>query len=37
MIDIEHLSDDELQKLADKYQKVREECDSRSRRRNKQL
>jgi low affinity Fe/Cu permease len=33
MIDIEHLSDDELQKLADKYQKVREECDSRSRRR----
>lgn len=32
MIDIEHLSDDELQKLADKYQKVREECDSRSRR-----
>ncbi|MGH9514226.1 MAG: low affinity iron permease family protein [Terriglobales bacterium] len=35
MIDIEHLSDDELQKLADKYQKVREECDSRSRRRNK--
>ena len=35
MIDIEHLSDDELQKLADKYQKVREECDSRSRRREK--
>ncbi|HZQ24539.1 MAG TPA: low affinity iron permease family protein [Terriglobales bacterium] len=33
MIDIEHLSDDELQKLADKYQKVREECDNRSRRR----
>src|SRR4051812_29709528 len=33
MIDIEHLSDDELQKLADKYQKVREECDSRGRRR----
>ncbi len=33
MIDIEHLSDDELQKLADKYQKVREECDSRSKRR----
>jgi low affinity Fe/Cu permease len=32
MIDIEHLSDDELQKLADKYQKVREECDQRSRR-----
>jgi low affinity Fe/Cu permease len=32
MIDIEHLSDDELQRLADKYQKVREECDSRSRR-----
>ena len=35
MIDIEHLSDDELQKLADKYQKVREECDSRSKRRKK--
>ena len=33
MIDIEHLSDEELQKLADKYQKVREECDSRSQRR----
>ena len=33
MIDIEHLSDDELQKLADKYQKVREECDNRSQRR----
>jgi low affinity Fe/Cu permease len=32
MIDIEHLSDDELQKLADKYQKVREECDNRTRR-----
>ena len=32
MIDIEHLSDDELQKLAGKYQKVREECDHRSRR-----
>lgn len=35
MIDIEHLSDDELQKLADKYQKVREECDSRTRRKQK--
>jgi low affinity Fe/Cu permease len=33
MIDIEHLSDDELQKLADKYQKVREECETRTRRR----
>jgi low affinity Fe/Cu permease len=33
MIDIEHLSDDELQNLADKYQKVREECDTRIRRR----
>lgn len=32
MIDIEHLSDSELQRLADKYQKVREECDERSRR-----
>ena len=37
MIDIEHLSDDELQKLADKYQKVREECDSRSKRRKKEI
>jgi low affinity Fe/Cu permease len=36
MIDIEHLSDDELQRLADKYQKVREECDSRSSRRKKE-
>jgi len=35
MIDIEHLSDNELQKLADKYQKVREECDNRSQRRKK--
>jgi low affinity Fe/Cu permease len=33
MIDIEHLSDDELQKIADKYQKVREECETRTRRR----
>ena len=32
MIDIEHLSDPELQKLADKYQKVREECDIRRKR-----
>jgi low affinity Fe/Cu permease len=32
MIDIEHLSDGELQKLADKYQKVREECEVRSKR-----
>jgi low affinity Fe/Cu permease len=32
MIDIEHLSDEELQKLADKYQKVREECEIRSKR-----
>ena len=29
MIDIEHLSDEELQKLADRYQRVREECDQR--------
>jgi low affinity Fe/Cu permease len=33
MIGIEHLSDDELQKFADKYQKVRVEWDNRSRRR----
>ena len=33
MIDIEHLSDEELQKLADKYQKIRKECDSRSQQR----
>jgi low affinity Fe/Cu permease len=32
MIDIEHLSDPELQKLADKYQRVREECDNRRQR-----
>jgi low affinity Fe/Cu permease len=32
MIDIEHLSDEELQRLAEKYQKVREECDIRSQR-----
>ena len=36
MIDIEHLSDEELQKLADKYQKVREDCDTRSKRRKKE-
>jgi len=33
MMDIEHLSDNELEKIADKYQKVREECETRSRRR----
>ena len=32
MIDIEHLSDEELQRLADKYQRIRAECDVRSRR-----
>jgi len=32
MIDIEHLSDDELQTLADKYQRVREECANRRKR-----
>jgi hypothetical protein len=32
MIDIENLSDEELQKLADKYQKVREECEIRNKR-----
>jgi low affinity Fe/Cu permease len=32
MIDIEHLSDEELQKLSNKFQKVREECDNRSKR-----
>src|SRR5215468_11242066 len=32
MIDIEDLSDEELQRLADKYQKFREECDVRTRR-----
>lgn len=36
MIDIEHLSDDELQKLAGKYQRVREECDNRSRHRKRE-
>ena len=34
MIDIEHLSDSELQQLADKYQRVREEGEVRSRRGN---
>ena len=34
MIDIEHLSDSELARLADRYQKVREECDVRRRRSN---
>jgi hypothetical protein len=28
MIDIENLSDVELQQLADKYQKIREDCDT---------
>lgn len=32
MIDIEHLSDEKLQRLADKYQKVREECEIRDKR-----
>jgi len=32
MINIENLSDEELQKLADKYQKVREECEIRNKR-----
>ena len=32
MIDIEHLSDAELQTLADRYQRVREECDNRRKR-----
>jgi len=32
MIDIEHLSDAELQTLADKYQRVREEYDNRRKR-----
>ena len=32
MIDIEHLSDAELQKLANKYQKLREECEVRGKR-----
>jgi low affinity Fe/Cu permease len=35
MIDIEHLSDEELQRLADRYQKVREECDTRRTREKK--
>jgi low affinity Fe/Cu permease len=33
MIDIEHLSDAELEKLAQRYQRVREECDNRSKKR----
>jgi low affinity Fe/Cu permease len=35
MIDIEHLSDEELQKLANKYQRVREECENRTTKREK--
>jgi low affinity Fe/Cu permease len=31
MIDIEHLSDAELEKLAHKYQRVREECEHRGK------
>jgi low affinity Fe/Cu permease len=31
MIDIEHLSDAELEKLAQRYQRVREECENRSK------
>jgi low affinity Fe/Cu permease len=33
MIDIEHLSDSELEKLAEKYERVRSECDTRHKRR----
>lgn len=33
MIDIEHLPDSELQKLSDRYQKVREERENRAKRR----
>ena len=32
MIDIEHLSDEELGKLAHKFEKIRQECESRSNR-----
>lgn len=35
MIDIEHLSDEELQKLANKYQKVKQECENRTTKRKK--
>jgi low affinity Fe/Cu permease len=31
MIDIEHVSDAELQKLSDKYQRVRQEYESRKK------
>jgi low affinity Fe/Cu permease len=33
MIDIEHLSDAELEKLAKRYQRVREECENRTKKR----
>ena len=33
MIDIEHLSDAELEKLTKRYQRVREECENRSKKR----
>src|SRR5438094_4236624 len=35
MIDIEHLSDEELEKLAQRYQRVREEYDNRRKRTSK--
>ena len=35
MIDIEHLSDPELEKLAEKYKKLRDESDTRRKRREK--
>jgi len=35
MIDVEHLSDAELARLGDKYQRIREECDTRSMQRGK--
>jgi low affinity Fe/Cu permease len=35
MIDIEHLSDEELSQLAKRYEAIREECDERQQRKNK--
>jgi low affinity Fe/Cu permease len=37
MIDIEKLSDDELQEMANRFEKIRSECETRSRRREKSV
>jgi len=37
MIDIEKLSDDELQEMANRFEKIRSECETRSRRRERSV